>query len=88
MGNYPKFFDLTPYRNMELMRLLGFCNARHIDVEAFKEIFDLQSEGFFGILKFIADASNLERVIAYGNMCLSDTLSQATAQSIGAGKVM
>ncbi|MDE5889041.1 MAG: hypothetical protein K2H20_03380 [Bacilli bacterium] len=76
LSNYVKYFDLTPGREMELAYLLGNCNASLIDVEQFREVFDLQGTGFFGVLKYLADVNNLEKLSQYGAMCLSDYTSQ------------
>lgn len=76
MNNYVKYFDMTKGREMELSYILGVSNASLIDVSQFREVFDLQEEGFFGVLKFLADVNNLERVAQYGQMCLSDYNAQ------------
>lgn len=88
MENYVRFFDLTPGRAMELNYILGLCHARVIRLDDFKEIFDLQNEGFYGIFKFLVDKNNLGKVIEYGAMCHNDVKAQESAQILGAGKVM
>lgn len=86
MSNYVKYFDMTRGREMELSYILGVSNASLIDVSQFKEVFDLQDEGFFGVLKFLADVNNIEKVAQYGQMCLSDYNAQVeNARRIGQG---
>lgn len=86
MNNYIRFFDLTPGRAMELNYVLGLCHANEIRLDDFKEIFGLNEEGFFGILKFVVDKNNLEKVVLYGNMCHNDALNQASSQTLGTVK--
>ncbi len=76
MNNYVRYFDLTPGREMELNYLLGNCNAHLVDVEQFKEVFDLKDDGFFGVLKCLADVNNLEKLSLYGTMCLNEYNAQ------------
>ncbi len=85
MNNYVKYFDLTKGREMELSYLLGICNASLIDVEQFKEVFGLQAEGFLGVFKYLADGANLEKIVQYGNMCLSDAMTQMESMRMPQG---
>lgn len=85
MKNYEMYFDMTPYRNMELNYILGVCNARAINLESFKEFFNLQGASFFDILKFVVNASNLECIASYGKMCFCDVMECLTSQTISTG---
>lgn len=85
MNNYVKYFDLTKGRELELSYLLGICNASLIDVEQFKDVFGLQEEGFFGVLKYLVDGANLDKVIQYGNMCLNDNIAQRESMNVSQG---
>lgn len=76
MNNYVKYFDLTQGREMQLSYILGVSNAHLIDVTQFREVFNLQEEGFLGVLKYLADVNNLDKVVQYGAMCLSDYTTQ------------
>lgn len=86
MNNYVRYFDLTKGREVELGYILGVRNASLIDVQQFREIFDLQEQGFFGVLKFLADPINLERVAQYGTICLSDYNTQVESMRATRGK--
>lgn len=85
MNNYVKYFDLTKGREMELSYILGVCHASLIDVEQFKEVFGLQEQGFFGVLKCLADANSLEKVVQYGEICLSDYTAQLDNMRVNQG---
>lgn len=83
VNNFERYFDLTEGRYLTLMGILNRFNAKSINLEEFRRVFELEGAGFFEIFEFLLNANNVSRICQYGKLCLADSDNKMVVESIG-----